>query len=416
MARPEPAPSPAVAPPPGSPRFPLADAIRAIAVLTVVVGHAVAFTGGWSAWWGPAAVELAIGVQIFFILSGFLLYRPFVAARAAGRARPNIRAYARRRVLRIVPAYWLALTVLGLSFGLAGVWGEWLTLYGFGQVYSYETFGQGIPQAWSLAVEARCYLMLPLWVLVTWRLFPGRSWMWAELAGIAILISLFEGARVLEKASPGIFGDVPLLGLPLFPTAFALGMGLAVLSVGAEHQPAAGGRAAAFVDDLIARHSGPAWLAALACFLTASFAFGGLADNDPRLIALSSWSDWIGNWWAALLAAILLTLPALFGSSAGGRVRALLSSPTLGWIGVVSYGVFLWHFALQREIASALPLTDLGGVAANTAMIVLGTGASIAVAALSYHGVELWFLRRKEGRPRRPAPRPAPLDPVKEPG
>ena len=93
-----------VAPPPGNPRFPLLDPLRAIAALAVVVTH-TAELGGFNrehalgAW----TVRLDSGVAVFFVLSAFLLYRPFVAARLDGRASPRVLRYARRRALRSCP-------------------------------------------------------------------------------------------------------------------------------------------------------------------------------------------------------------------------------------------------------------------------------------------------------------------------
>ena len=129
--------SPAFTPPPGNPRFPLLDAMRGIAAGMIVLCH----TAGVSTFstdnaLGAYAARLNMGVTLFFLLSGFLLYRPFFAARIQGRPPIRIRDYARRRVLRIVPAYWVALTVLALWPGLAGLWdGDWWRYYTFAQVY-----------------------------------------------------------------------------------------------------------------------------------------------------------------------------------------------------------------------------------------------------------------------------------------
>src|SRR3954462_12451136 len=104
-----------VTPPPGNPRFPLLDPLRAVAALAIVVTH-TAELGGFNrahalgAW----TVRLDSGVTVFFVLSAFLLYRPFVAARLDGPPGPRVLRYARRRALRILPAYWVALIVLGL--------------------------------------------------------------------------------------------------------------------------------------------------------------------------------------------------------------------------------------------------------------------------------------------------------------
>src|SRR5947209_19307560 len=104
---------PVVAPPPGNPRFPLVDGMRAIAALLVLVVHTSFLSGAdFGAWYGKYASRFDVGVPIFFAISGFLLYRPFVAAHLEGKAGPRVGDYAWRRFLRIVPAYWFALTVL----------------------------------------------------------------------------------------------------------------------------------------------------------------------------------------------------------------------------------------------------------------------------------------------------------------
>lgn len=97
----------AVAPPPGNPRFPLLDGLRAVAAMLVLVFHVVQQTGHVPRPIRDLSLE---GIAIFFVLSGFLLYRPFARSRLKGEGLPSVKAYARRRLLRIVPAYWAALT------------------------------------------------------------------------------------------------------------------------------------------------------------------------------------------------------------------------------------------------------------------------------------------------------------------
>ena len=79
------APSPALAPPPGNPRFPLLDAMRAIAAFAIVFTHVASVTNFNSDnYFGHFTARLNIGVALFFLLSGFLLYRPYAAAHLAG--------------------------------------------------------------------------------------------------------------------------------------------------------------------------------------------------------------------------------------------------------------------------------------------------------------------------------------------
>ena len=183
---------PAVAPPPGNPRFPLIDSLRALAALSVLVYHTgYASLASFVAWYGPVVGHLDVGVPLFFAISGFLLYRPFFAARYRGAERPRTRDYMRRRVLRIVPAYWLALTVLAIYPGLTGVFGsDWWRYYGFLQIYSLDTILGGLPQTWSLAVEASFYLALPFYAIAIGRICRGRdrrATVAIELAALALL-------------------------------------------------------------------------------------------------------------------------------------------------------------------------------------------------------------------------------------
>jgi peptidoglycan/LPS O-acetylase OafA/YrhL len=108
-----------------------------------------------------------VGVTIFFVISGFLLYRPFVLAQLQEERLPRVRSYAVRRFLRIVPCYWVALTVVALVLGLDDVFtaSGIPTYYGFLQAYSDDTFAGGIGQAWTLCVEVAFYAFLPVWAV-----------------------------------------------------------------------------------------------------------------------------------------------------------------------------------------------------------------------------------------------------------
>src|SRR4051794_5593020 len=128
-------------------RFPLFDGARGLAALSVLVFHVT--LGGYNALPSPIRELLAhldVGVTLFFVISGFLLYRPFVLARFQGAPRPRTRSYAVRRVLRIVPGYWVALTVVALVLGEHSVFtaSGIPTYYLFLQAYAGSTFAGGI--------------------------------------------------------------------------------------------------------------------------------------------------------------------------------------------------------------------------------------------------------------------------------
>ena len=139
-------------------RYPLIDGLRAVAAIGVLLTHSAISSGlvTSGATGFRYAQRLEVGVTIFFVISGFVLYRPFLLARV------DVPRYAWRRALRIVPAYWIALTVAALVLGRPEVWSHPLAFYGFGQIYSRPTLPGGLIQAWTLDIEAVSYTHLTL--------------------------------------------------------------------------------------------------------------------------------------------------------------------------------------------------------------------------------------------------------------
>src|SRR5215203_5832315 len=196
-----------VAPPPGNPRFPLLDPLRAVAALAIVVTH-TAQLGGFNkahalgAW----TARLDSGVAIFFALSAFLLYRPFVSARLDGRASPRVIRYARRRALRILPAYWVAVVVLGIldSAHTPNVFGDkWWVYFSLLQSWSKETIISGIGVAWSLSVEMAFYVLLPVYAAAMARLLrrrdrDGQARLELALLGITAVVAVAVRGAVHE--------------------------------------------------------------------------------------------------------------------------------------------------------------------------------------------------------------------------
>lgn len=397
----------AVAPPPHHPRFPLMDGMRAIAVLSVVLVHT---TGGARDLpvVGPLLARTNIGVTIFFLISGFLLYRPFIAHRGGGAMAPSVAQYAKRRFLRIYPAYWLALTVLVIAPGLTGIGsGEWWAQYALVQTLPLSQEPEcnvflhdcGLTQTWSLVVEVTFYAALPLYVLAATRLARGRSvrsWMRLELlllAAVSVLsvVLHFVVAGVTERS----WLTTSVIGYGLW---FALGMGLAVASVGLERRERQPG-----AIRLVATRPWIPWALAFAAYalLTA-----WLPDNpvilatDLRIVIHVAFG---------VIAALLL-LPAVFGDRSGGLPRRLLAHPVVAWLGLISYGIFLWHYVIAKHLGNAG--ADLDALP----LLVATLAITIPCAAASYYLVERPLLRFKyrrvrdvlgsARRPRPPSPAP----------
>ena len=157
--------------------FPHIDGARALAATSILVYHVWRYGAAGEPSLGPPGQlmpHLALGVTLFFTLSGFLLYRPFAAALARGRPRPDLAAYLRNRALRILPAYWVILLVTGLVMGgtivrhdlqrrsLAARPSLLVRDAFLVQNYDPGTILTGIGPAWSLAIEAAFYLALPI--------------------------------------------------------------------------------------------------------------------------------------------------------------------------------------------------------------------------------------------------------------
>ncbi len=397
----------AVAPPPGNPRFPLFDGVRAFAAGTVLVGHVGAITAfNVINPLGAYTARLNMGVAFFFVISGFLLYRPFLAARFAGRPVPRIRDYARRRVLRIVPAYWLALTVLTATVGLCGAFSrDWWIYYGLLQNNSQATVLCGIGAAWSLCIEAAFYVALPLWALLMARVQRGRSsraMVRVEVAALVAVSLVSIGARTWAYAAYGHQSDVDisLLGNADW---FAYGMGLALASVAL-----AGRERESRIVRVVSDHAWVPWaLAAFLWWLDAT-----QLGMDRALPPVYDGTRWFEEHLIFPLIGLLVALPAAFGDPRRGVPRRILGNPLLGWFGLVSYGVFLWHQPLMA------PVIEHGGDAIIPGMpfvslLVSMLAVSMAVAAASYYLVERPILRFKDRR--RPPPATATEAPPRVP-
>jgi peptidoglycan/LPS O-acetylase OafA/YrhL len=383
-------------------RFAALDGLRALAALAILGVHAMqAWSPAVSRPPGMYAVHVgSAAVVVFFVLSGFLLYRPFVRAAAALGPRVAWRSYLLRRALRILPAYWVALTVLGVAAGLPGVFGErWWAFYGFMQVYSLGTAQQGLAPAWSLCVEVVFYAVLPLLAagLATgsgrggrWR--PGRQVAAiGGLAGVSFALNVWLAAE----------SSRPYLG-STFPCAFvylAAGMALAVVSValetGTQHRWAVWVQAAC--------RPRLAWALAGAGFVVVVAGLG-LSHTATYPIPRTP---------AQSVAEVLLTAVAgvlVVGAAALGRGPAMLASRPAVWLGTVSYGLFLWHYPIvdslgRRDDLRSLPLAPL-------VFAVAAVGASLAAAALSWYLLERPLISLVRRAPMRAAeaPRPAPRE------
>jgi peptidoglycan/LPS O-acetylase OafA/YrhL len=399
-------PSPAFAAPPGNPRFPLFDGLRGIAVLAILSFHCAEYSGRIG--FGPLGrlAEVAGGEAViwFFVISGFLLYRPYAAARADGRHRPSTGLYARRRALRILPGYWVALTLLAIVPGVVGVFtGDWWRYYGYLQLYSAHTRNGGIPVAWTLCVEVTFYAALPLWAILLRRL-PGdgtlRGFLRSELGSLSVV--MVGGVAVQIAVSRGHLPYAVGVSLAGQCVWLAIGMALAVISVAVQRQRTAPAILRGLADrpELCWAIAVPAAIG-LMLLLPSHGLFGliatvEVAQSIPRTVAKLTLEG---------VLAVAFVLPAILGDQRHGLPRKVLAwRPAIG-LGVISYSFYLYHLPIVALLAvrhtSAFSATGLNlmghvHVARTSVLYVLSLAITAVVATASYRFVELPFLRRKE--------------------
>lgn len=367
-------------------RFDCLDGYRALAALSVLVFHVNAATGanttntaGW------ILARLDVGVSVFFTLSGFLLYRPFALAHLRGRPRPDTRRYFTRRFVRIFPAYWVTLFVVTTVFrnlsihnlGDAAIFGLLLTGYSVKHL-----FAGGLFQAWTLTVEVAFYCFLPLYAwLVARRADTAKSRVRTQTLGVGVLLCIGLGSRAAFAAHRP--GALILLSLPTHLAPFALGMSLAIASAWGE----ATGQIPRVLA-LAARHTVVCWMLAALAFWAAATQLG---LSRHLTFTLLTFRQEMGRHILFALFAFFFLLPGVLppGEGAGpqGLGRRALASRPLAAVGLVSYGIYLWHYDLIKELTRGQEHASFATV------LWVALAVSAAFATVSYVVVEAPLMR-----------------------
>jgi peptidoglycan/LPS O-acetylase OafA/YrhL len=312
--------------------------IRAVAAILVVLTHAAYTTGKYThGYVGLVYSRLEIGVPIFFVLSGFLLFGPWVRAAAAGRPWPSVRRYAWHRVRRIMPAY--VITVLAAysiyHFRMAGPnpGHTWMGLFRhltLTQIYTdhylFTYLHQGLTQMWSLAVEVAFYVALPAlaWLLLV--VLCRRRWRPVLLlVGLTGLAFITPAWLVLVHTTDWL-PDGARIWLPTYLAWFIGGMMLATLRE-------MGARVYALVCIPLA----------VVCYLIASTPIAGAPTTSPEQLRE-------GLAKAAFYAVIsaLAVAPLALGDR-GWYARFMASRPMV-FLGEISYEIFLIHLITMEIV------------------------------------------------------------------
>ncbi|MBA3748664.1 MAG: acyltransferase, partial [Solirubrobacterales bacterium] len=356
------------------------DGLRGIAALSVFVFHGWLYTmpkpsaSNRSTVGDYAVHELRLGLVLFFVLSGYLLSRPWFAAALDERRPPDLRRYLRARLARIAPAYYAALIgSIGLLYGLSGTpglrlppAGELPLFFVFAQNTSPSTVMKLNPPMWSLAVEVSFYALLPAigWLAVrtaprrrAQALIPlsllalGIAWNW-WIAGLGMGMTFSKTlAAMLPYFAVGMLGALVLHG----------------------RRPSTATRRA-----MIA--------AGVTCVLGDATVKAGLPatgiDMPHVFFVVRDLTSAVG-------------FALIIGAVAAAPRGRLLGSRVLVGLGTISYGFYLWHVPVLVFLRGhgLLPLDPVLGT-------LVALVPAIAVSALSWFALEKpiidWAARRNK--------------------
>jgi peptidoglycan/LPS O-acetylase OafA/YrhL len=312
--------------------------IRAVAALLVLGTHAAYTTGKYThGYFGLICARLEIGVPIFFVLSGFLLFRPWVKAAATYGSPPSVSLYARHRVRRIMPAYLLTVVAAYIDYHFHSLRPNpghtWIGLFRnltLTQIYTGNYLGnylhQGLTQMWSLSVEVAFYLVLPALAYLLLTRLCRRRWqpvrLLAGLGGLALISPAWLTLVHTNEWLP----NVARLWLPSYLIWFVAGMVLAVLQ-------AMGAVCYALMAIPLAVIS----------YLIAATPIGGAPTTAPTGLLEAV----VKSTFYAVIAALAVA-PLALGNQ--GWYAAVLASRPMVWLGEISYEIFLVHL-LTMEVA-----------------------------------------------------------------
>ncbi len=371
------------------------DGLRAFAAVAVLFSH----TGAFSIAPGSAGKlsKLAVfgdqGLTLFFALSGFLLYLPFVSALLAGRPMPSVRKYAHNRVLRIFPAY-VVIFLIVLVFGALTIHGniEHFSSADVGRITDPtvlvpnlfllqsivpHAMGTGIIPAWSLTAELTFYALLPLVGYLAWFLARRVSKVIALAVGPVIFfviaaVTIRELGHYRPRGTHAIFiydwGNTwsAVVSRSFLANAdlFAFGM-LAALAIGLlRHR------------DRVPVFARPLKVAIFVTIVLVAL----VARQQGSAGALSL----VGACAAGMI--LLTVLPSHTGAPQNALARVLEWGP-VRYIGLISYSLYLWHVPVILWMKDHGLLFSSGAVALFANLVIVFS-IVVVLASLTYAFVE----------------------------
>lgn len=339
------------------------DGLRALAVLAVIAYH-LNFS------WASGGL---LGVGVFFVLSGYLI-TDILANQWRQNGQLDLKDFWIRRARRLLPAMLLMLVVVVgwtvftdrsqlpslRSDSLAAIFyiSNWWLI--FHQVSYFESFGPPSPlgHLWSLAVEEQFYLLWPLLLALGFRFIPRRGKLFGlTLAGVAV--SAIAMALLFE---PGTDPSRVYYGTDTRSFALLIGAALALIWPSSKLSSEKTSPRARLTLDVV----------------------GGISLIIVLLMIAftNEYDEFLYQGGMVLLSVATALLVATLAHPAS-RINKILGCKPLRWLGVRSYGIYLWHYPV---IVFSSPAVNTGGVDLTRA--ILQVAASILLAALSWRYIE----------------------------
>ncbi|WP_246394786.1 acyltransferase family protein [Corynebacterium anserum] len=308
-------------------QVPELTSIRAIGAFGVLLTHAAFWTGHYTNdWSGRLHGRWEIGVTIFFVLSAFLLTGHWLGRLSdkdspTTQQRPSIRRYFWHRVKRVLPAYWIVVTVAYLIHAgdeptpTGAGFNGWLRSMTFTQTLEFGWVHPGLSQMWSMVVEVGFYLVLPLVGMAMWTVGKGRL---KSVPVLAIIVAFGLIGPIWTVLSHHV-ESLPVVSR-LWPMAyfdwFAAGMLLAY------------GRRVGWRVNLPV-----CWASAVSCFIISTTWYAGPATLVPDDVDQALWKTVLYG-----LSAAFFVAPVALNAQV-----SWLRHPALVWLGEISYEFFLVH-------------------------------------------------------------------------
>jgi len=413
------------------------DGVRAIAALLVVTLHLNEFAGvPWKLDQNPLATALAVfgrtGVDLFFVLSGFLLFLPYAKALLFQERWLSLRTFYLKRIFRIWPGYYFSLGLILCWYERQYLqpdhWKQLALFFTFFMDSSSQTWQQINGPFWTLAIEWQFYLLLPLIAFCFFRVLKRcrlsaphqRFQIVLGCCGVLILLSLaMRGFGVYCLRNPSWTFLVPrhVLNFILFFTygvqgkyleVFALGMIVSVCYTYAHHS-----QAGVVFKARLQRWSN--WICRVGFIWLICLAPWQLIATNYRNVKVSPFSGFsflhflipYYAWLGEPLSGVgygLCVLAILFGSPA---LRWFFELPYMRWIGQISYGLYMWNQKLldMFDLRVFHHLPAAGGVLLRSVSIWIFVFAiMLPLCALFYRFIERpgirlgnWVINRKPG-------------------